>query len=171
MLTRFEKQSSTTTRLLDIWPFVLRPNNKEVFMNPRTLVLPTVVGVALMACGGAEMTTSIRSFTPDSTIPVTLPSVEITPRAATVVRGAQVSLYLTLKGFNGEVSDRSGIWTSSNSSVVQVSRLDANGASSSSIPYAIAYAAGVGSATITVWVAGRSASVAVTVTEATTTNP
>ena len=171
MLTRFEKQSSTTTRLLDIWPFVLRPNNQEVFMSPRTLVLPTVVGVVLMACGGTEMTSPVSSFKPDSTIPVTYPSVEITPRAATVVRGARVSLYLTLQGFNGEVSDRSGTWTSSNSSVVQVSGLNANGASSSSIPSAIAYAAGDGSATITVWVGGRSASVPITVTEATTNNP
>ena len=79
-------------------------------------------------------------------------------------------MYLTLEGFNGEVSDSSAVWTSSNSAVVQVSRLNVN-RSSYSIPSAVAYAAGVGSATVTVWVAGHSASVAVTVTDAATNNP
>ena len=139
-------------------------------MSARTLLLPTVVGITLMACGGSEMTSPVSSVVPDSTVPLTFPSVEITPRAATVVAGARVSLYLTIEGFNGEVSDSSAIWTSSNSTVVQVSRLNVN-RSSYSIPSAVAYAAGVGSATITVWVAGHSASVAVTVTEAATTTP
>jgi len=79
-------------------------------------------------------------------------------------------LFVELKGFNDDGSDRSPIWTSSNSNVVQVSRLIVNG-SSYSIPSAVAYAAGVGSATITVWVAGRSANIPITVTDATTNNP
>jgi len=73
--------------------------------------------------------------------------------------------------FADDGSDHSPIWTSSNSTVVQVSRLIVNGAWSSSIPSAVAYAAGAGRATITVWVAGRSASIPVTVTEAATNNP
>ena len=80
-------------------------------------------------------------------------------------------LGLALKGFADDGSNRTPIWTSSNSNVVQVSRLIVNGASSYSIPSAVAYAAGVGVATITVWVAGQSASIPITDTDATTNNP
>lgn len=140
-------------------------------MSPRTLVLPTVMGIALMACGGGETTSPDFLYrSSDSTVAATYPSVEITPRAATVVRGARLSFYLTLKGFNANVDSRASTWTSSNSTVVQVSRLTVNSESSSSIPSAVGYAAGVGSATITVWVAGQSASVPVTVTEGTADN-
>jgi len=100
----------------------------------------------------------------------TSPSIDVTPRTATLVRGARLSLFVALKGFNNDGSDKSPIWTSSNSNVVQVSRLIVYG-SSYSIPSAVAYAAGVGSATITVWVAGRSANIPITVTDATTNNP
>ena len=141
-------------------------------MSPRTLVLPTVVGIALMACGGGETTAPVSSSVPPvRSTPVTDPSVEITPRAATVVLGARLSLFLTLKGFSSDVSDGAAIWTSSDSRVVEVTRLNANREWSSSIPSAVAYAAGRGTATITVWVAGRSASVTVTVTETTTNKP
>ena len=141
-------------------------------MSARTLVLPTVLGLALMACGGGDETTApvlplAHPITRDS---VTSPSIDVTPRTATLVRGARLSLFVALKGFNDDGSNKSPIWTSSNSNVVQVSRLIVNG-SSYSIPSAVAYAAGVGSATITVWVAGQSASVAVTVTEAATNKP
>ena len=140
-------------------------------MSPRTLVLPTVVGIALMACGGGETTAPVSSSGPRVPAdPVTYPSVDITPRAATVVRGARLSLYLTLKGFTAEVNSHTGTWTSSDPTVVQVARLIVDARSSSSIPSAIAYAAGAGSATITVWVGGRSARVPVTVTEATADN-
>ena len=141
-------------------------------MSARTLVLPTVLGLALMACGGGDETTApvlplAHPITRDS---ATSPSIDVTPRTATLVRGARLSLFVALKGFNDDGSNKSPIWTSSNSNVVQVSRVIVNG-SSYSIPSAVAYAAGVGSATITVWVAGQSASVAVTVTEAATNKP
>jgi len=141
-------------------------------MSARTLVLPTVLGLALMACGGGGEPTApvlplAHPITRDS---VPSPSIDVTPRTATLVRGARLSLFVELKGFNDDGSDRSPIWTSSNSNVVQVSRLIVNG-SSYSIPSAVAYAAGVGSATITVWVAGRSANIPITVTDATTNNP
>jgi uncharacterized protein YjdB len=133
-------------------------------MSARTLVLPTVLGLALMACGnGGETTAPVlplaHPITRDS---VPSPSIDVTPRTATLVRGARLSLFVALKGFNDDGSNQSPIWTSSNSTVVQVSRLIVNG-SSYSIPSAVAYAAGAGSATITVWVAGQSASVEVTV--------
>jgi len=142
-------------------------------MRARTLVLPTAVGIALMACGGVGETTAPGSSPaqPVPAVPVSYPSVEITPRAATVVRGARLSFYLTLKGFTADVDPRASTWTSSNSTVVEVSRVSVNGQSSSSIPVAVAYAAGVGSATVMVWVGGRSASVVVTVTEAAANNP
>lgn len=141
-------------------------------MSTRTLVLPTVVGMALMACGGGETTSPDISYRPsDSTVAVPNPSVEITPQTATLAPGARLSLFLTLKGFGGDVGDPATIWTSSDSRVVQVSRLNVNREWSSSIPSAVAYAASVGNATITVQVAGQSASVAVTVTEAATNKP
>ena len=141
-------------------------------MSARTLVLPTVLGLALMACGGGDDTTApvlplAHPITRDS---ATSASIDVTPRTATLVRGARLSLFVALKGFNDDGSDQSPIWTSSNSNVVQVSRLIVNG-SSYSIPSAVAYAAGVGSATLTVWVAGQSASVPVTVTESATNEP
>jgi len=140
-------------------------------MNARTLVLP-VLGLALMACGHSETTSPVlRPQSPDSLSPATYPTVDVTKRAATIARGTRLSLFLALKGFADDGSDHSPIWTSSNSTVVQVSRLIVNGAWSSSIPSAVAYAAGAGRATITVWVAGRSASIPVTVTEAATNNP
>ena len=140
-------------------------------MSTRTLVLLTVVGIALMACGGGETTAPVASSVPPvRSTPVTDPSVEITPRAATVVLGARLSLFLTLKGFSSDVSDRGAIWTSSDSRVVEVSRLNVNREWSTSIPSAVAYAAGVGAATVTVWVAGQSASVRITVTDAATNN-
>ena len=141
-------------------------------MSTRTLVLPTVLGLALMACNGGETTSpDFSRRQSDSTASVTYPSVEITPRAATVVRGAQLSLYLTLKGFSSNVDSRTAIWTSSDSRVVQVSRLNVNREWSSSIPSAIASAASVGNATLTVWVAGESASVPITVTDVATKYP
>jgi len=140
-------------------------------MSPRTLVLPTVVGIALMACGGGETTAPVSSSVPPvRSTPVTDPSVEITPRAATVVLGARLSLFLTLKGSSSAVSDRGAIWTSSDSRVVEVSRLNVS-RESYSIPSAVAYAAGAGAATITVSVAGQSASMAITVTGAATNKP
>jgi uncharacterized protein YjdB len=140
-------------------------------MSARTLVLPTVAGIALMACGGGEMTSPTFSHTSlDSTVSVTHPSVEVTPRTATVSRGARLSLFLTLKGFGSGVSDRAAIWTSSDSRVVEVSRLNVNREWSTSIPSAVAYAAGTGAATVTVSVAGQSASARITVTDAATTN-
>jgi len=140
-------------------------------MSPRTLVLPTVVGIALMACGGGETTAPVSSSVPPvRSTPVTDPSVEITPRAATVVLGARLSLFLTLKGFSSDVSDRGAIWTSSDSRVVEVSRLNVS-RESYSIPSAVAYAAGAGAATITVSVAGQSASIPITVTGAATNKP
>ena len=140
-------------------------------MSPRTLVLPTVVGIALMACGGGETTAPVSSSVPPvRSTPVTDPSVEITPRAATVVLGARLSLFLTLKGFSSDVSDRAAIWTSSDSRVVEVSRLNVN-RESYSIPSAVAYAAGAGTATITVSVAGQSASLPIIVTDAATNKP
>ena len=141
-------------------------------MRARTLVLPTVLGLALMACGGGGESTApvLRSTPPGPRGPVTSPNVNVTPRAATLARGTRLGLFLALKGFSGDVSDGSAIWTSSNPTVVQVTRVIVNG-NSSSIPSAVAYAAGVGSATITVWIAGQSASVAVTVTEAATNTP
>ena len=140
-------------------------------MSPRTLVLPTVVGIALMACGGGETTAPVSSSVPPvRSTPVTDPSVEITPRAATVVLGARLSLFLTLKGFSSDVSDRGAIWTSSDSRVVEVSRLNVN-RESYSIPSAVAYAAGAGAATITVSVAGQSASLPIIVTDAATNKP
>jgi len=140
-------------------------------MSTRTLVLPTVVGIALMACGGGETTAPVASSVPPvRSTPVTDPSVEITPRAATVVLGARLSLFLTLKGFSSDVSDRGAIWTSSDSRVVEVSRLNVN-RESYSIPSAVAYAAGAGAATITVSVAGQSASLPIIVTDAATNKP
>ena len=140
-------------------------------MSPRTLVLPTVVGIALMACGGGETTAPVSSSVPPvRSTPVTDPSVEITPRAATVVLGARLSLFLTLKGFSSDVTDRGAIWTSSDSRVVEVSRLNVN-RESYSIPSAVAYAAGAGAATITVSVAGQSASLPIIVTDAATNKP
>jgi len=140
-------------------------------MSPRTLVLPTVVGIALMACGGGETTAPVSSSVPPvRSTPVTDPSVEITPRAATVVLGARLSLFLTLKGFSSDVSDRGAIWTSSDSRVVEVSRLNVS-RESYSIPSAVAYAAGAGTATITVSVAGQSASLPIIVTDAATNKP
>ena len=141
-------------------------------MNARTLMLPAVLGLALMACSGDGETTApvLPHESPIPRGPVPDPSVDVTPRTATLTRGTRLSLFLALKGF-ADGSDRSPIWSSSNSNVVQVSRLIVNGASSSSIPSAVAYAAGVGSATITVWVAGQSASIPITVTDATANNP
>ena len=136
-------------------------------MSTRTLVMPIVVGIALMACGRDEPTSldtsSVRVVPPGQ---VTYPSVDITPREASLVRGTWLSLFLALKGFGNDLTDRTGTWTSSDTTVVQVSRVIANGASSSSIPSAVAKAVGAGSATITVWVGGRSATVEITVTEA-----
>ena len=143
-------------------------------MSARTLVLPTVLGLALMACGGGgggEMTAP--RLPPGPRVPpdpVVSPSVDVTPAAATLARGARLSLFLTLKGFSDDVSDRGAIWSSSDSRIVQVSRLNVNREWSTSIPWAVAYAASPGNATITVWVAGRSASVPITVTEATADN-
>jgi hypothetical protein len=140
-------------------------------MNARTLVLPTIAGMALMACGGAETTSpNFSHASSDSTISVTSPSVDVTPRAATLDRGARLSLFLTLTGFGIDVNDGAAIWTSSDSRVVEVSRLNVNREWSTSIPSAVAYAAGVGAATVTVWVAGQSASVRITVTDAATNN-
>jgi hypothetical protein len=140
-------------------------------MITRTLVLPTILGLALMACGGGSETTEPLVWHRPPVDSVTYPTVNVTPQAATVARGTRLSLFLALNGFADDGSDHSPIWSSSNSNVVQVSRLIVNNAPSSSIPSAIAYAAGVGSATITVWVAGRSASIPVTVTETATNNP
>lgn len=135
-------------------------------MSTRTLVMPVVAGIALMAFGCSEATDPVPPPPPPPPPPpVTYPSVDVTPRTATLDRGARLSLYIALKGFADDGTNRTPIWTSSNSAVVEVSRLIVNGASSSSIPSAIAYAAGVGNATITVWVAGQSASVPVTVTD------
>ncbi len=141
-------------------------------MSARTLVLPTVVGLALMACGsGGETTAPVLPVEhPITRDPVTSPSIDVTPRTATLARGARLSLFVALKGFTDDGSNQSPIWTSSNSTVVQVSRLIVNG-SSYSIPSAIAYAAGFGSATVTVWVAGRSATIPITVTDATVSTP
>lgn len=143
-------------------------------MSARTLVLPTILGLALMANIGCSETTEPVVFQsnpkPDSGA-VTSPTVDVTPRTATLAQGTRLSLYVALRGFIDDGSNRDPVWTSSNSSVVQVSRLVVNNASSSSIPSAIAYAAGVGSATITVWIAGRSATIPVTVTDAATNNP
>jgi uncharacterized protein YjdB len=129
--------------------------------------MPIVVGIALMACGRDEPTSSDTSSVP-VVLPgsVTYPSIDITPREARLVPGSRLSLYLALKGFGNDLTDRTGTWTSSDTTVVQVSRVIANGASSSSIPSAVAKAVGAGSATITVWVGGRSATVEITVTEA-----
>ena len=135
-------------------------------MSTRTLVMPIAVGIALMACGRGEPTSldtsSVRVVPPGQ---VTYPSVDITPREASLVRGTWLSLFLALKGFGNDLTDRTGTWTSSDTTVVQVSRVIVN-ASSSSIPSAVAKAVGAGSATITVWVGGRSATVEITVTEA-----
>ena len=141
-------------------------------MSARTLVLPTVLGLALMACGGGGETTApaLSSAPPISPGPVISPKVDVSPEAATLAPGARLSLFLTLKGFSGDVSDGSAIWTSSDSRVVQVSRVNINREWSSSIPSAVAYAASTGNATITVWVAGESASIPVTVTVATADN-
>ena len=135
-------------------------------MSTRTLVMPIVVGIALMACGRDEPTSSDTSSVP-VVLPgsVTYPSIDITPREARLVPGSRLSLYLALKGFGNDLTDRTGTWTSSDTTVVQVSRIIAN-ASSSSIPSAVAKAVGAGSATITVWVGGRSATVEITVTDA-----
>ena len=143
-------------------------------MSARTLVLPTIFGLALIASGGCRETTEpvvLQSNPKADSGAVFSPTVDVTPRTATLTEGARLSLYVALKGFADDGSNRDPVWTSSNSSVVQVSRLVVNNASSSSIPSAVAYAAGVGSATITVWVAGRSASVPITVTDAMTNNP
>lgn len=139
-------------------------------MSTRPLVMPIVVGIAFMACRSSEPTSVDSSSVQVPPNPVTYPSVAVTPQSATLARGTQLSLFVALKGFVNDGSDLAPIWSSSDSRVVQVSRLTVNNASSSSIPSAIAYAEGVGSATITVWVAGRSASVEVTVTDATKNN-
>ena len=133
-------------------------------MNARTL-LPAVAGIALMACGGSETTSPVLPTAPVAPAgPVSFPSVEITPQEVTLAPGMRQSLFLALKGLDGD-GVRRAVWTSSDSTVVQVATVIVNGAASTAVPSAIAYGARAGSATVTAWIGGRSATVAITVTD------
>src|SRR5215472_9449440 len=120
-------------------------------MNTRTRVLPTIVGIALMAYGCGTDPVSPPPPPPPPPPPVASPSVDITPRISTLTRGMHQGLFVALTGFGADYTDRSAIWTSSNPNVVELSRTTVNGPSSTAIPSVVAYAAGTGSATITVW--------------------
>src|SRR3954471_8697412 len=120
-------------------------------MSARTLVLPTILGLAFMAYGfNTTPASAPPPPPPPPSPPPVYPTIDVTPQTAPLAPGTRLSLYLALKNFVDDGSNYSPVWTSSNSAVVQVSRLIVNNASSS-IPSAMAYAAGVGSATITVW--------------------